>query len=93
MKKEKVLLGLLAGFALSGFFAVNLRAEEAPRMAKEELKEILGKPGVVVIDVRAKADWMDSKQKIKGAVREDPKKVASWMGKYPKDGTFVFYCS
>jgi hypothetical protein len=90
---QKVLLGLLAGFVLSGFFAVNLRAEAVPRMAKEELKEILGRPDVVVVDVRAKADWMDSKQKIKGAVREDPKKVASWMGKYPKDGTLVFYCS
>jgi rhodanese-related sulfurtransferase len=90
---QKVLLGLLASLVLSGFFAANLRAEEVPRMTQEELKEILGKPGVVVIDVRANADWTDSKQKIKGAVREDPKKVASWIGKYPTDRTLVFYCS
>ncbi len=95
--RRKVLPGVLAGFLLAGFvlsgFAANLQAEEVSRMTKEELKETLEKPGVVIIDVRANADWMESRQKIKGAVREDPKKVASWMGKYPKDKTFVFYCS
>ncbi len=93
MNCSKVLLGVLAGLILSGFFIPNLRAEEVPRMTPEELKEMLGKPGIVIIDVRSNADWMDSTQKIKGAVRQDPKKVSSWMGKYPKDRGLVFYCS
>jgi rhodanese-related sulfurtransferase len=31
--------------------------------------------------------------KIKGAVREDLEKVDTWMNKYPKDKTLVFYCA
>ena len=80
-------------YPLANLSSVALRAEEVPRMTPEELKEMLGKPGLVIIDVRSNADWMDSAQKIKGAVRQDPKKVSSWMGKYPKDRTLVFYCS
>jgi hypothetical protein len=29
--------------------------------------------------------------KIKGAVREDPKQVSSWIDKYPKDKLLVLY--
>lgn len=54
---------------------------------------MLSDPSVVVIDVRTEADWKASKFKIKGAVREDPTQVASWMGKYDKDKTLVFYCA
>jgi hypothetical protein len=31
--------------------------------------------------------------KIKGAVREEPDKIDSWMGKYGNDKTLVFYCA
>ena len=41
----------------------------------------------------APGDWAPSNTKIKGAIREDPPKVSSWMEKYPKDKTLVFYCS
>jgi predicted sulfurtransferase len=68
-------------------------AAEAPRMTKEELKSLMGQPEVVVIDVRAKSDWEGSKEKIQGAVREDPKKTKEWAGKYAKDKTLVFYCA
>ena len=69
------------------------KADEPPRMTKEELKVRLGDPEVVVVDVRAGGSWTDSATKIKGAVREDPKAVQSWFQKYPKDKTLVFYCS
>jgi hypothetical protein len=69
-------------------------AKETPRMTKEELKDLMGKPDVVIIDVRAKGDWEGSKEKIQGAVREDPNKSTnSWANKHPKDKTLVFYCS
>ncbi len=54
---------------------------------------MLGKENVVIIDVRSDLDLEKSNQKIQGAVIEDVGKVETWMAKYPKDKTFVFYCS
>lgn len=79
-----VFLGI---FLLSAF-----RPPPAPRMSKEELRNFLESPEVIVIDVRQEADWKNSKTKIKGAVREDPNEAASLLNKYPKDKTLVFYC-
>jgi rhodanese-related sulfurtransferase len=63
-------------------------------MSKEELKAMLGKPELVVIDVRQAADLAKSNQKIKGAVREDPKQEVKYRAdKYPKDKTIVLYCA
>ena len=76
-----------------GVFLGQALAEEAPRLTKDELKGLMGKPDVVVIDVRAKSDWEGSKEKIQGAVREDPKKVRKWANKYPQDKTLIFYCA
>jgi predicted sulfurtransferase len=76
-----------------GSFLGQAMAKEAPRMTKEELKGLMGKPDVVVIDVRAQSDWDGSKEMIQGAVREDPKKTKEWANKYPKDKTLVFYCA
>jgi hypothetical protein len=66
-------------------------AARAPMMSKEELQPMLGNPDVIIIDVRAGGDWTSSDSKIKGAVREEPGKVDSWMDRYPKDKTLVFY--
>ncbi len=74
-------------------FVASLFAAEAPRMSKEELQTMLGNPNVVVIDVRLSGDLAESNSKIKGAIVEDPRKVDSWMDKYPKDKTLVFYCA
>lgn len=68
-------------------------SEEAPRITKEELKAILGHPDLVIIDVRYGKDWTQSEVKIKGAVREDPEDLKSWVHKYHPDQTIVFYCT
>ena len=60
---------------------------------KEELQAMMTNPDVIIIDVRLSGDAADSGSRIKGAVQEDPGKVDSWMNKYPKDKTLVFYCS
>lgn len=65
--------------------------DDIPRMTREELVPLLGSPDVIVIDVRSNPDWLGSNVKIKGAVREDPAKLATWIEKYPKDKTLVFY--
>ena len=67
---------------------------KVPRMTKEELKPLLGNPDVMIIDVRAEDDWKEAKWKIQGAVREDSEKdINTWVNKYPKNKTLVFYCS
>jgi rhodanese-related sulfurtransferase len=81
---------LLALVALAHGMA---RAEDSHAMTKEQLRALLGKPNVIVIDVRSNYDWDSSKTKIKGAVREEGMKFASWMNKYPKDKTIVLYCA
>lgn len=68
-------------------------AQDVKRIGKEELRDRLSDPSVVVLDVRAKGDWNKSELKIKGAVREDPGRVGAWMDKYGKDKTLVFYCA
>lgn len=73
--------------------ALAAAAAEPPRMTKEELKPLLGKPGVYVVDARAPGDWEGAKEKIAGAVREDPWHPDAWVGRYAKDSTIVLYCS
>jgi hypothetical protein len=68
--------------------------KEAPRITKEELKAMLGKPDLIIIDVRTISDWQRSKEKIKGAIRENPEEsTKAWAAKYPKDKTIVLYCA
>jgi predicted sulfurtransferase len=79
-----------AALLLSGADA----SAQVGRMSKEELKAMLGKPDVIIIDVRQPVDLAKSTMMIKGAVREDPKQeVKSWVDKYPKDKTIVLYCA
>jgi len=64
-----------------------------PRMTKDQLKSMLDNPDLVIIDVRAGADWLRSDIKIKGAVREDYNDVNSWANKYAKNKLIVLYCA
>ncbi len=68
---------------------------KVPRMTREELKAslLLGNPDLTVLDVRIAGEWGASREKIQGAIREDPEKVKSWADKYPKNKTLVLYCS
>ncbi len=80
-------------FGLIFLLCAPALSQEVPRITKEELKGMLGKPDVVVIDIRAGSDWKASTMKIKGAVREEPEKIDSWMDRYSKDKTLIFYCA
>ena len=92
-KRDVVILATVLVLFLSFIFTLPARANDVPRVTKEELNEQIDEPGLVIIDVRAESDWKGSKAKIKGAVREDPKKVESWMNKYSKEKILVFYCA
>ncbi len=80
-------------FGLVVLLCTPALSQDVPRIAKEQVKEMLGKPDVVVVDVRTDLDWMASAAKVKGAVREDPEKVDYWMAKYDKGKILVFYCA
>lgn len=66
---------------------------EVQRISKEKVKEFMGAPDVVIMDLRSDKNWNESDKKILGAVREDPKDVDAWMEKYPKDKTIYAYCA
>ncbi len=76
-------------------FATSLvgGAEGIMLISKDQLKEELTKPDVIVIDVRAPHDWDSSQWMIQGARRESPAETEQWMAKYPKDKTIVLYCA
>jgi len=90
-------LGLVLFFVVLGGSPAKVPTERAlpypdvPRITKEELKEILGQPGVVLLDCRPEAQWQVSEMKLPGAVHEDPADVKSWAHKYPKDAKIVIY--
>lgn len=86
------------GFSLVAFFFLgtsqtSLRELQAPLMTKEELKPLLGKPDLVVIDVRLEEQWKFSNRKIPGAIHENPSVPDMWIEKVPKDKTVVLYCA
>ena len=92
MKSKWFVLGILVLFVALAWVA-PIMAADPPRITKEVLKTMMDNPNVIIVDVRTNAGWSESKLKIKGAVREDPSKVKSWIEKYPLDKTYVFYCS
>lgn len=83
---------LLAAMAALGA-GMATAAEQAPRIGKDDVKTRLGAAEMSIIDVRAATDWSESKMKIKGAVREDPRNVDKWASRYPKDRTLILYCA
>jgi hypothetical protein len=93
MRKGYRFLITLLGLGFVFVISIASMAQEIPKISKEELKGMLGKPDVIIVDVRTSADWSESRSKIKRAVREEPKNFDSWMNKYPKDQTLVFYCA
>jgi len=92
MKQKHFVLALTL-LSLTAVWVSSVVAADIARITKEELKTMMDNTKVVIVDVRTNPEWNISKVKIKGAVREDPTKVKSWIKKYPPDKTFVFYCS
>ncbi len=93
MRKKLLFIAALVIFLISWGYTSFAQSGDVPRMTKQALKAAMGRSDVVIIDVRQHGDWTDSDLKIKGAVREDPGAIESWVNKYPKDKTFVFYCA
>ncbi len=84
---------VLAGVVVISLSSQAIAIADVARITAEELNAKLGDPDVIVLDVRRAAHWKVSDQKIAGAVREDPKAVQSWAGRYVRDKTLVLYCA
>jgi hypothetical protein len=93
MQKTRLWVQAMAVILLVAFTWACAAAPETPRVDKETLKGWLGDPRMVIVDVRAGDDWQDSKTKIKGAVRQDPKEVQTWAASLPKEKKVVLYCA
>lgn len=88
-----VYVAVLLCVALIGTAGGMVKADNVQRMLKEELKELIGRSDVVILDVRTGWHWMQAEAKIKGAVRELPEGFESWSDKYERDKTIVLYCA
>jgi hypothetical protein len=82
---------LTTNFPPSAFSAEDPSLPAVSRATKEEIKELILKPGFILLDCRPSEQWRASRQKLPGAVHEDPTDVASWAHKYPKDAKIVIY--
>jgi rhodanese-related sulfurtransferase len=58
----------------------------------DELKRLLDGGGVMILDVRRKADYEAEPQSIRGAVWRDPAQVETWGRELPQDRPVVVYC-
>ena len=85
--KSIVLSLVLVGLTIISVFA----AEDVPRISKEILKELLGNPNVIILDVRISENWQKSEFKIKGAIRRRPKFFDAWANGFPRDKVLVLY--
>ena len=93
MKKlvGKLITAILIFSVVSGCATSPFADDAVPRMGKEELKQRMGAPDVIILDTRTGSDWSDSDQIIPGAVRAEPKEFSKWAEAYPKDATIVLY--
>ncbi len=96
MKKNTLLkfATIIAGLAVMVLMIIPASfAKGVPKITKEELQKIISDTDVVIIDVRKGKDWKSSEFKIKGSIRENPKKLEAWIDKYSKDKKIVLYCA
>ena len=94
MIKDKFLtiLSVGLGLALVGLIIISVfAAEDVPRISKEKLKEVLGNPNVIILDVRHSENWQENEFKIKGAIRRRPKFFDSWANEFPRDKVLFLY--
>ena len=86
-----VLVAAFLLIAISGFTAPPSTVEQVPRLTMEQTRDMLGKPDVVIVDIRYIKQYEESDKKIPGAVFVQPEGLDEFAQKYPKDKTYIFY--
>jgi hypothetical protein len=82
---------LLAGVAINVDPTDASSSGDIPFISIEELKDKLGEPSVVILDVRIPKHIAASRFKVKGAVLVNPKEIEQWVHSFSKDATYVLY--
>ncbi len=86
------LVALLLLFSLAGYSAMPTTVEQVPRLTKDAVKEMLGKPDVVIVDIRYIRQYEQSDKKLPGAVFVQPENFDEFVKNHPqKDKTYVLY--
>jgi 3-mercaptopyruvate sulfurtransferase SseA len=96
MKRKPILISslvaLLLLIALAAYSAMPTTVEQVPRLTKEAVKEMLGKPDVVMVDIRYIKQYEQSDKKIPGAVFVQPENFDEFVKSHPqKDKTYILY--
>jgi 3-mercaptopyruvate sulfurtransferase SseA len=96
MKRKPILISslvaLLLLIALAGYSAPPEKVEQVPRLTKEAVKEMLGKPDVVIVDARYIKQYEQSDKKLPGAVFVNPENFEEFVKSHPqKDRTYILY--
>jgi rhodanese-related sulfurtransferase len=93
MGKRSAQLSMFIFFAIT-LIAPFVLAEDVPLITKEQLVAMLGKPDLVILDVRLGSDYFSSDLKIKRSVRLNMGgPICGTALVYPKSNTFVIYCA
>jgi predicted sulfurtransferase len=77
--------------ALTGYTAPPSSVEQVPRLTKEQVKDMLGKPDVVIVDIRFIKQYEQSDSRLPGAVFVQPENFDEFVKNFPKQRTYIFY--
>ena len=95
MKRKPILISALVAvlllIALAAYTAMPTTVEQVPRLTKENVKEMIGKPDVVIVDIRYIKQYEQSDKKLPGAVFVQPEDFDEFVKNQPKDKTYVLY--
>ena len=79
--------------ACSPMVRVKHSLQGVAKVSVGELKEVLGKPDITILDVRDAPDWDRSNTMIPNAIRQSPDDINSWVDKYDKEQKLIVYCA
>lgn len=71
----------------------SVEEDGVPRISIQQLKDIMGKEDLVLLDTRPHTQWKASSEKIPGAVHHSSFQVSEWSDEYNKNATIVAYCA
>lgn len=96
MKRKPILISSLVALlllvALAAYSAMPTTVEQVPRLTKEAVNEMLGKPDVVIVDIRYIKQYEQSDKKLPGAVFVQPENFDEFVKNHPqKDNTYILY--
>lgn len=88
-----LVIWLAACVATQKMHTKPVEEDGVPRISIQELKDIMGKEDLILLDTRPLNQWSASPEKIPGAVHHSSFQVSEWSEQYNKEATIVVYCA